>query len=130
MEDDKTPEDEETVTIRLLKEETGEEFHREEVPKSVIEKLDYIADYYGISQEEALNMAMEKALDCIEEVEGMEDDPVLKRKVVGMFGEALHEVLDPSWEPPEGMQIQGNPPLEAFALLLVKMRLHMSEHNN
>lgn len=128
MENDK--DEEETVTMRILDKETGEELQREEVPKSAIEEIDYIAACYGISQEEAFKMIMKNALDCIKEVEDIESDPLLKAKVVKMFVEALHEVLDPSWKPPEDMTIKGNPPPEAFALLLVKMRLHMSEHNN
>lgn len=122
--------DGDTVTIRILDDETGEEIRREGIPKSVIERLDRVADYYGISQEEALQMVIKDGLDCIKEVEDLEDDPLFKLKVVRMFGEALHEVLDPSWKPPEGMVIKGNAPPSAIALCIVKMKLHMSEHDN
>lgn len=55
---------------------------------------------------------------------------VVQCRVNQMYEEALAEVQNPLWIPPGYLHWTGNPPLSAFAVMLVKIRLHMSEHNN
>lgn len=123
-------------TIRMLDDETGAVLSSDEVDISVIAQIHTLAEEWGITEEEAFQRIMGKALTFLEkQIKDVEDrvnefDPLLADRVRKMMFETLKEMREPGWKYPEGMEIQGNPPPEAIAEAIVRMRLHMSEHEN